>query len=164
MADVPLRYLLASVELRPCGRPDCAESHEASVFRLLDGTEVKEIRVGDVYVEPWALRRHRTEGKHSCPWTNCDGAHLIVHVPGKDCPHYWNVDARAGNCTKPNETTHRCWVRRGQVDVPETLHVDKGSDPRLTCAAGAGSIQVSKEAGGWHGFLDRGMLRVARSR
>lgn len=81
-------------------------------------------------------------------WTNCDGRHLMVVLPNG---HEWDVDGRANNCGLPDDTTHRCWVRVGDPDHPETLHVSKDGE---TCAAGAGSIA----AGDYHGFLTHGVL------
>jgi len=74
-----------------------------------------------------------------------DGRHLIVMLPnGRE----WAVDGRANNCTMPDDTIHRCWIRHGE---PPNLTVDKRGN---TCSAGAGSIQ----AGDYHGFLRAGHL------
>lgn len=75
-----------------------------------------------------------------------DGIALIVKTPGGS----WHVDGRSSDCTKPDDKTHRCWVRHGD---PRTgsVHVDKNGD---TCQAGAGSIQI----GSYHGFLTNGVL------
>lgn len=62
---------------------------------------------------------------------------------------WWYIDGRASNCTMPNDTEHRCWVRHGTKGG--TLHVDKNG---LTCQAGAGSIAVPN----FHGFLHNGEL------
>jgi hypothetical protein len=82
-----------------------------------------------------------------------DGLSLIVVTP----TGHWHVDSRASNCTLPDDKEHRCWVRHGHPspghpDGP--LHVDKNG---LTCAAGAGSIQMRD----WHGFLHHGELYKA---
>lgn len=83
-------------------------------------------------------------GKHS---QGADGRALTVRLPGgRD----WVIDARASNCTMPDDTVHRCWVRHGNVE-DGTLHVDKNGN---TCGAGAGSIAVP----GYHGFLHFGHL------
>lgn len=74
------------------------------------------------------------------------GPQLYVVLPDKNP---WNIDGRANNCTLPLDFEHRCWIRHG---VPPSITVDKDG---LTCAAGAGSIQVG---GGWHGFLRNGEL------
>lgn len=77
-----------------------------------------------------------------------DGRHLVCKVPDAHGGHVWHMDGRAGNCGRPDDDVHRCWVRHG---VPPNLTVDKDGD---TCVAGAGSIQT----GGWHGFLRDGHL------
>lgn len=78
-----------------------------------------------------------------------DGHSLCVVLPDPRHTH-WQVDARAQNCTLPNDTVHRCWVRSGSVEQG-TVHVDKNGH---TCSAGAGSIAVP----GYHGFLHNGKL------
>jgi len=98
---------------------------------------------GDVYIEPWSLRRQQREGTHSCSWDNCDGQHVICTLPPNR--HPWNIDGRASNCDMPDDRAHRCWVRHGSPQ-DGTLHVDKAGH---TCKAGAGSIQVE----GYHGHL-----------
>ena len=76
-------------------------------------------------------------------WTNCDGRHLVAVCPnGRE----WDIDSRASNCTMPDDTLHRCWVRTG---APPLITVGKSG---LTCSAGGGSIQ----AGSYHGFLRNG--------
>jgi hypothetical protein len=86
-----------------------------------------------------------------------DGRTLVCKVPsghvgpdGVDRGHDWIIDGRASNCTMPEDTAHKCWVRHG---TPEdgSLHVDKNGH---TCAAGGGSIATK----GWHGFLHKGRL------
>lgn len=76
-----------------------------------------------------------------------DGLSVCCRLPGG---HTWMIDTRASNCTMPNDTEHRCWVRHGTVG--ETVHVDKAGK---TCGAGSGSIMVP----GYHGFLHHGELR-----
>lgn len=95
----------------------------------------------------WIQDRHVGE-RCWAGWTNCDGRHLQVQLPNGIA---WDVDGRANNCGLPDDTTHRCWVRVGDPEHPETLHVSKDGE---TCAAGAGSIA----AGDYHGFLSRGVL------
>lgn len=73
-----------------------------------------------------------------------DGHCLTVKTPGGD----WIVDSRASNCTKPDDTVHKCWVRQG---IPPNITVSKNGN---TCSAGAGSIQI----GDYHGFLQNGQL------
>jgi hypothetical protein len=80
-------------------------------------------------------------------WAGPDGRSLCVKVPGGGD---WCIDGRASNCTRPEDTAHKCWVRHGSPE-DGTLHVDKAGD---TCSAGAGSIQTHN----WHGFLHRGLL------
>jgi hypothetical protein len=81
-------------------------------------------------------------------WKGEDGIALIVKMPGGGS---WHVESRASNCTLPNDNKHRCWVRKGNPQRPETLTVGKDG---LTCSAGAGSIVMNK----WHGFLRNGYL------
>ncbi len=73
---------------------------------------------------------------------------LGVVLPNGD---HWNIDSRASNCTMPNDNTHRCWIRHGDPDKGEPIHVDKNGN---TCQAGAGSIAM----GNYHGFLHNGEL------
>lgn len=83
-------------------------------------------------------------------WKGEDGRSLMVKLPGD---REWCVDSQANNCTKPGDTTHRCWIRHGN---PPNVTVDKNARGKYsTCAAGAGSIDVP----GWHGFLQQGELR-----
>jgi hypothetical protein len=77
------------------------------------------------------------------PWKGPDGRSLVVKCPNG---HEWCIDSRATNCTLPDDTEHRCWVRHGE---PPAITVDKQG---LTCAAGAGSIL----AGDYHGHLRDG--------
>lgn len=77
-------------------------------------------------------------------WDDKEDEHLFVITPGGE----WNIDARASNCTLPNDRRHRCWVRHG---IPPEIHVDKNGS---TCSAGAGSIQQTS----YHGFLQNGFL------
>ncbi|MDE2097969.1 MAG: hypothetical protein KGL39_12020 [Patescibacteria group bacterium] len=80
-------------------------------------------------------------------WKGPDGRTLMVMTPGGQ----WMVDGVASNCTKPNDTEHRCWIRHG---TPPSITVDKNGN---TCAAGAGSILC----GSYHGFLRNGELSPA---
>lgn len=86
-----------------------------------------------------------------------DGKSVVCVVPyhregvNTDTTH-WYIDSRASNCTMPDDSEHRCWVRHGTVG--ERIHVDKNG---CTCRAGAGSIGVS----GFHGFLHGHVLRSA---
>jgi hypothetical protein len=76
-----------------------------------------------------------------------DGRCLVAVLPNG---HHWYIDSRASNCTLPEDKVHRCWVRHGRPE-DGTLHVDKNG---VTCAAGAGSIQMDD----FHGFLHHGMI------
>lgn len=78
-------------------------------------------------------------------WDNCDGKHLHIVCPDG---RWWNVDGRAGNCTKPEDRNHRCWVRHGDP-AEGTLTIDKNGP---TCEAGAGSI----DTGTYHGHVRDG--------
>ncbi len=78
------------------------------------------------------------------PFKGQDGHSLVVKTPGGE----WCIDNRASNCSKPDDDTHRCWVRHGS---PPNITVDKNGD---SCAAGAGSI-AQKD---YHGFLRNGYL------
>ena len=84
-------------------------------------------------------------------WRGPDGHCLCVKCPDG---HEWMVDGQCSNCTMPNDTKHKCWVRHG---VPPMVSVDKKG---LTCAAGAGSIQTRT----WHGYLEDGELVTERKR
>jgi len=78
---------------------------------------------------------------------------LVCVIPcnySADGKHWWRIDSRANNCTMPEDSEHRCWIRHG--DDGGIIHVDKNGH---TCAAGAGSIDVP----GFHGFLNNGVLR-----
>lgn len=92
--------------------------------------------------------------------TGPDGIALQVRCPRADgspstIVDDWNVDSRASNCTKRDDSEHYCWVRHGDPHAtPPTVYVDK--DAPNTCDAGAGSIQTHR----WHGFLRDGKLVV----
>ena len=103
-------------------------------------------QVGDLLYEDWFNCATERNGKCIHGWTNCGGAHLIAIVP---TGHWWDLDARASNCSRRDDTTHRCWVRHGDPAKGEAVHVDKTG---ATCQAGAGSLAIT----GWHGFLHRG--------
>ena len=82
---------------------------------------------------------------HDMPsYCGADGKALHVMTPCGE----WNIDSRASNCTRPEDSVHKCWVRHG---VPPNITVDKNGD---TCSAGAGSIQIKE----YHGFLRNGEL------
>lgn len=130
--------------IEPCDcKPGCPGRRSVSlsagtmtVFDTPDGT----LGPGAMY-----YREHRDDSWCTGRWTNCDGRHLHVVLPNRID---WDVDSRASNCTMPNDTTHRCWIREG--DPPNVTAGKNGH----TCTAGAGSIQ----AGDYHGFLQGGAL------
>ena len=79
--------------------------------------------------------------------TGADGTSWKVMTPGG----IWSIDSEASNCTRKNDTTHKCWCRHG---VAPNFTVNKSGN---TCSAGAGSIMI----GGYHGFLRNGFLITA---
>jgi hypothetical protein len=120
---------------------DAKHSHSGSLRSVYDTPSGRP--------EPGCAFWSREHGDRPCfHWDNCPGRHLMVVLPNG---HQWDVDSRASNCGRPDDRTHRCWVRVGDPERPETLHVSKDGD---TCAAGAGSIV----AGDYHGFLSHGTL------
>lgn len=82
-------------------------------------------------------------GIHPGDYLFFEGPHLHVVLPNG---HEWNIDARARNCDRRDDITHRCWVRHGE---PPDITVDKNGN---TCTAGGGSIH----SGDYHGFLRDG--------
>lgn len=113
-------------------RPDTGDEFEGR----------RAIPPGGVWNAWWMADRPGAE------WTGADGRSLVCRLPdGRD----WMIDSRASNCTRPDDSVHKCWVRHGRPE-DGTLHVDKNGE---TCAAGAGSIQTPA----WHGFLHNGELR-----
>ena len=107
-------------------------------LRFLDKVpEGNQIQAGDVWDADWM---HGDK----CPyWDNCDGRHWVVVLPNKEMH---DINARASNCTMPQDREHRCWVVHGDIS---TLTLDKSGN---TCGAGAGSIK----RGNWHGFIRQG--------
>lgn len=79
-----------------------------------------------------------------------DGRALVLILPDG---FSWYIDSRASNCDMKTDNDHRCWVRHGSPELPETFHVDKNG---LTCGAGAGSIDSKS----WYGFCHNGELKV----
>jgi hypothetical protein len=110
--------------------------------RLYD-TPSGELEPGCLY---WATWHHGSEGQCIDGWTNCPGAHLMAVLPNG---RRWDIDSRAANCALPKDTTHRCWVRTGELPK---ITVGKVGGP--TCTAGAGSIV----AGDYHGMLQNGIF------
>lgn len=118
--------------------------HTQGIWRREDTGEAIErnkFPVGAIFDADWY---------HDCSeLCGPDGKCMCVQVPGG---HLWMIDSRAGNCTMPDDTKHKCWVRHGEAP---NLTVDKNG---LTCQAGAGSIQTEN----WHGFLTNGILSENR--
>ena len=128
-----------------CGAPRPADAkHSRGMFRIYNTPSGKP-EPGDLFWVDWYSGAEK--GKCIYGWTNCTGKHLYAVLPNG---HQWDIDSRASNCTKKDDTTHRCWVRHGEVP---NIHVDKQGH---TCAAGAGSIV----AGDYHGFLHHGAFTV----
>jgi len=94
-----------------------------------------ELPIGAMWVASWKHRK------------GYDDRAICVMLPGR---HIWSIDARCKNCTRMEDTTHRCWIRHGE---PPNVTVDKNGN---TCSAGTGSIVVP----GWHGFLRNGHLVI----
>ena len=93
---------------------------------------------------PGALWRATWYEDNDKNWCGADGQAWVCQTPGGS----WHIDGRANNCAKPDDHTHRCWVREG---VAPDFNVSKNGN---TCSAGAGSILC----GGYHGFLRNGYL------
>lgn len=138
-----------------CGHVTDPANGELQVFRkrlyaTLSGEEIvqDEMKPGDLFFirehapAPGVSYRHCHSG-----WTNCNGQHLHCILPEGSS---WDIDSRCSNCTMPNDTVHRCWVRHGDPEKG-SIHVDKQG---VTCQAGAGSIVVP----GFHGFLHQGFI------
>lgn len=110
---------------------------------------------GDIYYSDLCLRlKDKDDSPGYChqthkAWTNCNGVHLIAVLPNG---RTWDIDSRCSNCTMPDDTTHRCWIRHGLPELGELLTVDKNG---FTCQAGGGSIDAkgTGNTGPWHGFL-----------
>jgi hypothetical protein len=125
-----------------CGELVPAVTLSSSVRHVWD-TPSGRLEPGCMYYASWYDCRAR--GHCYRGWTNCDGRHLYVVLPNG---HEWDIDSRASNCNRPDDTEHRCWVRGG-----EPPNVTAGKDGN-TCSAGAGSIA----SGDYHGFLRDGVL------
>lgn len=133
-----------------CGRPfedsDSWQLFRRDIYVRPDtGQEftLDEADVGACYNATWISESREAGGF----MTGADGRSLFVKCPDG---HLWCIDARASNCTLPDDKAHKCWVRHGRPEDGD-LHVDKNG---VTCAAGAGSIDTGK----WHGFLHHGGL------
>jgi hypothetical protein len=139
-------------EMRPPKNAPMRSIHHRIVYEAQDGTRAvrDELQPGDMYWADW----YGCNGACIHGWTNCDGKHLILTIPyGQDkaSTFPWDINGRASNCTKPNDTTHRCWVKHGNHEANE-LTVNKAG---ATCDAGGGSIQVT----GYHGVVTDNVLR-----
>lgn len=128
-----------------CGYEFTPEDHwqvfTAAIYSAVDGRgewPMGEMPLGAMWDAFWMGDSHKGP----------DGRAITVRLPGD---HDWCIDGRASNCTRPDDMTHQCWVRRGD---PPKLTVDKQGD---TCDAGAGSIWID-QPNGWHGFLRDGRL------
>lgn len=126
----------------------CGEAAPEDAWRGAGATPVYDTPSGDA--EPGSLYFVLHDPEDWCwfGWENCDGHHLVCVLPNG---HHWHLDQRASNCGRPDNKTHRCWVRHGDPEKGEPVHVGKNGD---TCSAGAGSIL----AGEYHGFLHNGVL------
>jgi hypothetical protein len=133
-----------------CQQPAPDHAERQVFVKTLYDTPSGKAEPGSLYWSKWF--HHEQDGRpHPCWWwTNCADprGHLVCVLPNG---HEWDIEGRANNCTLPEERTHRCWVRHGDPDKGEPVHVDKAGH---TCAAGAGSIAVT----GYHGFLHNGVL------
>ena len=110
------------------------------IYRRADTGEemtLREAPDGAMWDAFWYPEESKTRGN--------DGRVIICRVPNG---HDWTIDGKATNCTRPDDFTHKCWIRHGE---PPNLTVDKNGD---TCGAGAGSVQTAN----WHGFLRGGEL------
>lgn len=127
-----------------CGRAGCGD-REIVLWRRLDTGEIgdkESFPAGAMWFAPW----------YTDVYVGLDGRCLVVRTPGGE----WIVDSEASNCTRKGDKTHRCWLRHGEA--PDVT-VDK--DGPNTCAAGAGSILMTKAGGcqaDYHGFLRGGYL------
>ena len=123
-----------------CGKPASANAKRQVFCDRLYDTPSGDLEPGCLY---WADWYHWDDGRCARGWSNCRGPHLMAILPNG---RSWDIDGRATNCTLPEDTVHRCWVRSGE---PPIVTVSKDGP---TCGAGGGSIQVD----GYHGFLRGG--------
>jgi hypothetical protein len=133
-----------------CGE-QAPENAERQVFlKALYNTASGNPEPGDLHWARWMHFAPDGTSERCFFWDNCNDprGHLVCELPDG---HPWDIEGRASNCTMPEDKTHRCWVRHGDPDKGEPVHVDKAGH---TCAAGAGSIATP----GYHGFLHNGQL------
>ena len=152
--------------VRPCNYEDkYTKSHNNGggcgfhiFYKEIFNTASGQPEDGDMYYDDLCLRlKDKDDEPGHChqthkPWTNCDGNHLLVVLPNG---RLWDIDSRCSNCTLPDDTTHRCWIRHGNPELGEPVTVDKRGH---TCSAGGGSIDAKSGRGPWHGFLRAGYL------
>lgn len=144
-----------SVVRRCCLAPGCSGVRplvQRQVFRKPlyqppEGESRSELEPGDLYYANWYPCAEG--GPCLYGWTNCDGRHLVVILPTAD-RWAWDLSSRASNCTRKDDTLHRCWIWHGDPEQGG-VHVDKNGD---TCEAGDGFILVP----GYHGTLSHGVL------
>lgn len=134
-------HMAALAVCERCGAPRPEDNQPSRSMGRIYNTASGKPEPGDLYYADWLDCSEREKCVYK--WTNCTGKHLYAVLPNGSM---WDINSRANNCTMPEDTTHRCWVRHGEV--PD-IHVDKQGH---TCAAGAGSIV----SGNYHGFLIKG--------
>jgi hypothetical protein len=131
-----------SVQCPKCGNTaEFFTDASSPVWKRTDtGEEIVNLRdhPGAAYYDPKGAWDRRSRTHRFGP----DGKALVIVCPDG---WFWYVDSRCSNCTKPDDNSHRCWIRTGSVE-DGTLSVHKSGD---TCSAGAGSI----DTGTYHGFV-----------
>lgn len=143
-----------------CGHVFAAEDRTVGSgrheWRRVDNGEILPIGMNRPFFPPGAmwyadwleegvpLYGEEPTGRPLHHWRGPDNRVLEVMTPGGE----WIIDSRASNCTRPDDNTHRCWVREG---TPPNVTAGKAGN---TCQAGAGSILC----GSYHGFLRNGWL------
>ena len=112
---------------------------------LFDSEDGLANKPGDMYYAPW-MHQQMPDGSIRCMyWDNCNDprGHLVVVLP---TGRIFDTDARASNCNRPKDRTHRCWEKKG--DPPNITVGGPSSDN------GVGSIGMTD----WHGYLTNGVL------
>jgi len=112
-----------------------------SLRRIYDSENGKNNTTGDMFYAPWMHSKN-----HCMYWDNCNDerGHLMVVLPNGHC---FDTDARASNCNKPDDRTHRCWEKKGEAPL-----ITIGGP---TSDNGVGSIGSP----GYHGYLVNGVLQ-----
>lgn len=126
---------------------DCGyEFTEEDMYQIFKETQYKDAK-GNAYTLPtapvgaiWRAWWYEEVKDMRGP----DGKCYVCKTPGGD----WVIDSRASNCTRRDDSEHKCWCRHGEAP---NFTVNKVGN---TCAAGAGSILI----GNYHGFLINGEL------